>query len=621
MSSELARRDLLVGAGTLGITTCFPAMAQGGTATDNGAGDKAFLDQLETFTQEVLRQAPESATQLGLDHGALASLRGELSHTTPAALEQGAASVRSIRDRLTRTNRAELSLTYQNRYDSLLYSLDRGLEAARFSYGGGALAGLAGGTFPYVVSQQNSAVITVPDLLVSSHEISNHADAEAYTARIAAFARLIDEETAAIRADAARGIMPPKFIADNAVGILKGFRATPAAKQSLVTNLVTKTRALGVATYGDRAENLMETMVYPALEREIAALTAATAQAPMIAGVQRLPDGEAYYRWALRLGTTTSYGPQEIHAIGLAQNEEVKARMDALLRAQGLTQGSVGERAGVLSRDPRQLYPDTDQGRAELIAQLNQRIGDIRAMMPRLSHLGLKADVIVKRVPPDIQDGAPRGYMMPAPLDGSRPAQYYLNLKSTAMWPRYQLASVTAHEGIPGHTWQLAYLAEHHAQLPSISSVIGYNAFVEGWALYAEQLVDEEGLYAQDPWSRLGYLQAQQFRACRLVVDTGLHALGWSREKAIDFLVSETGQGRLPMTSEIDRYCSMPGQACGYKMGHNEILRLREKARKALGSRFDLAGYDDAVVTCGGVPLELLEGVIDRYIERATRDV
>jgi uncharacterized protein (DUF885 family) len=201
-----------------------------------------------------------------------------------------------------------------------------------------------------------------------------------------------------------------------------------------------------------------------------------------------------------------------------------------------------------------------------------------------------------------------------AALDGSRPAIYYVNLKSTSLWPKYQLPTLTAHEGIPGHTWQGAYLAEHHAEIPLITSLMGFNAFVEGWALYAEQLVDEHGLYANDPFGEIGYLQAQQFRACRLVADTGLHAKGWTREQAIDFLAGESGKGKGAATSETDRYCASPGQACGYKTGHNEIVRLRDKAKAALGPKFDLASYNDAVVKACSIPLDLLDGVVDRFI-------
>ena len=288
--------------------------------------------------------------------------------------------------------------------------------------------------------------------------------------------------------------------------------------------------------------------------------------------------------------------------------------MDALLKAQGMSHGSVGERLQALNKDPRFLYPDTDAGRTQLIAYLNDCIARIRPLLPQVSHLALKADVQVKRVPVDIQDGAPLGYMNFASLDGSRPAIYYVNLKTTALWPKYQLPTLTAHEGIPGHTWQGAYLAEHHAEIPLISSMMGFNAFVEGWALYAEQLVDEHGLYDNDPFGRIGYLQAQQFRACRLVADTGLHAMGWTREQTVAFLVEQTGKGQAAMTSETDRYCASPGQACGYKMGHNEILRLREYARSSLGAKFDLGGFDDAVVKTGGVPLPVLATAIERYV-------
>jgi uncharacterized protein (DUF885 family) len=331
------------------------------------------------------------------------------------------------------------------------------------------------------------------------------------------------------------------------------------------------------------------------------------------AGVQRLPDGEAYYAYGLRLGTTTSMPASEIHATGLRQNTELKARIDEILKGQGLTKGSVGERVVALNTDPRFLFPDTEAGRADVIAYIEGKVAATRVLQPQFSHLALKAPVDVKRVPVDIQDGAPLGYMNFASLDGSRPAIYYVNLKSTSLWPRYQLATLSAHEGLPGHAWQGAYLAEG-AGTPLITSLTGFNAFVEGWALYAEQLMDELGLYKADPFGRVGYLQAQQFRACRLVVDTGLHAMGWTREKAIEFLVAETGKGRDAMTSEVDRYCVSPGQACGYKVGHNVIAAERDRARSRLGAKFDVAAFNDAVVTTGGVPLALLPGVIDRYI-------
>jgi uncharacterized protein (DUF885 family) len=427
-------------------------------------------------------------------------------------------------------------------------------------------------------------------------------------------AKQLDDETAQIQRSAARGVVTPDFIAKTVLGQLDGYRATKLTEQKLVTSLATRTAAKGIqGDWGGRAAKLVESMVYPALDRQITAFAAATKNAPHDAGVQRLPDGDAYYSWALRLGTTTNQSPAEIHKIGLAQNEELKARIDRLLRNEGMTTGTVAQRLQALNEDPKQLFSNDEAGRAQLIAYCNGKIAAIRPLLAQLSHMGLKADVTVKRVPEDIQDGAALGYMSFASLDGSRPAIYYINLKSTALWPRYQIATLTAHEGVPGHTYQGAYLAEHQDEIPLIASLMGFNAFVEGWALYAEQLVDELGLYADDPFSQIGYLQALQFRACRLVVDTGLHSMRWTREQAVMFLVGQTGKGVDAMTSETDRYCVAPGQACGYKTGHNEILRLRGTARAALGGKFDLAAFNDVLLRTGGVPLSVLPAAVDAY--------
>jgi uncharacterized protein (DUF885 family) len=607
----LNRRNFVQG---LGATAALPFIP--GIAHAAAAGNKAALrPTLDGFAEEILKLSPEQATTLGVDKGTRATLKGQLSDLSPSGLAQWTDQVKSMKQRLAVVDRGSLSAADQIRLNTVGYACDRALEGTKFRYGGGAASGFYGGTSPYVVSQQNGAVTSVPEFLNSQHSIETKADCEAYLVRMQAFARQIGEESEQIRADASGGVMPPSFIAANALGQLKGYLAIPAAQQPVVSSLVTRAQKAGIG--GDwraRAAAILDRAVYPALDRQIAAFTAATANAPDTASVARLPDGEAYYAWALRLGTTTTQTADEVHTIGLEQNRELLGKMDALLKAQGMTKGSVGQRVQALNKDPRFLFPNTDEGRAQLIAYLNGRIAAIRPLLPQLSHLNLKAEVQVKRVPVDIQDGAALGYMNFASLDGSRPAIYYVNLKTTELWPRYQLPTLTAHEGIPGHTWQGAYLAEHHAEIPLITSLLAFNAFVEGWALYAEQLADEHGLYTDDPFGRIGYLQAQQFRACRLVVDTGMHAKGWNREQAVGFLTDQTGKGVEAMTSEIDRYCASPGQACGYKTGHNEILRLREKARTKLGAKFDLAAFDDAVVKTGGVPLSLLEPVIDGYI-------
>lgn len=578
---------------------------------------KRFSGLLAQFAEELLKLAPATATSLGLDSGARLALKSQWADGSPAGDAKWAAQVKSVLARLGTVDRAALPPADQIRYDTVKHAATMGAQGTKWKFGGAA-SGWGGGTAPYPVTQQDGALTAIPEFLDSQHQIKNRADAEAYVARVAGFARLLDQETAKIKEQAAMGIAPPSFIAANALGQLKGYRQTAIADQKLVSSIAQRTKALGLAgDWSARVTKIVESMIYPALDRQIAAFAKATEKATDIAGVHKLPDGEAYYQWALKLGTTTNMPAAEIHAIGLEQNRAIQSRMDAILKAQGMTQGSVGERVLALTSDPAQVYPDTDAGREALIGYCNEQVAKIRKLMPQLTHLDMKAPLIIKRVPVDIQAGASLGYMNFASLDGSRPAIYYINLKSTSLWPKYQLTTLTAHEGLPGHTWQGAYLAEKHAEIPLISSLMGFNAFIEGWALYSEQLCDEAGLYKDDPFGQIGYLQAQQFRACRLVVDTGLHAMKWTREQAIRFLVENTGRGKNAMTSEIDRYSVSPGQACGYKMGHNEINRLRDRAKVALGDRFDLAGFNDAVVKTGGVPLTVLGTAVDQFVAGA----
>ncbi len=617
--TSIDRREMLALTFALAAAATIPG--RGAASAAPAAADataRHFAKLLADFAEEILRLKPETATSLGLDRGARRALKSRLDSISAAGDERWAAQARSMLARLRAIDPVRLTPLDRLRYDTVQYAATAAVEGTKFLCGRAEAAFNNNGIAPFPVTQQDGAVTSVPEFLDSQHQIADAADAEAYLARIQAFARMLDDESARIASQSAHGIMPPSFIASNALGQLNAYRRTPAAQQKLVTSLLARARTLGIkGDWEARATGLVQKEVYPALDRQIAAFARATEHATDAAGVDRLPDGEAYYRWALKLGTTTDMSPQEIHAVGLEQNRAIQSRMDAILKGQGMTQGTVGERLLALNSRPEQLFADDDAGRAQLIDYCNERIAAMRALMPRFSHLQLKAALRVKRVPPDIQDGAPLGYMNGASIDGVRPATYYINLKSTHLWPKYQIPTLTTHEGLPGHAWQGAFLTEHSSEIPLIFQLMGFNAYIEGWALYAEQCADEMGLYADDPFGQVGYLQAQQFRACRLVVDTGLHALKWSREQAIRFLVEETGRGRDAMTSEIDRYCVSPGQACGYKTGHNEILRQRERARAALGARFDLAAFNDAVVKTGGVPLTVLGTAVDQFIAGA----
>jgi uncharacterized protein (DUF885 family) len=604
------RRDFLLSTGAAGV-----ALSVGAGAPSSSWAATPLSTLLDRYAEQTLQDNPTAATSLGLDTGVHAALKSRLDDSSWAAVQRASAQCAARLTELKAIDRASLKGGDLINYDAVVYANQLGADAARFGYGDNTLASAMGeSATPYVISQQTGAFSGVPDFLDSQHKVDGAADADAYLARLEAFAVVLDQQTGRARRDASLGVIPPDYLLATTLQQMRGFRATPAAQSSLVSSLARRAKAKGIAgDYAGRATRIVEGQVYPALDRQMAVLTANAAKAGHQAGVWRLPDGEAYYDWLLKVGTSTALTPEEVHQMGLEQNKAIGARMDGLLKAQGLSQGSVGERMTVLGKDPRNLYPNTDAGRAELIAYLNGRIAAVRPLMPRLSRMTLKADVVVKRVPTEIELGAGLGYMNSGSLDGSRPSTYYINLHDTANWPRFSLPSLTYHETIPGHVWQGAFVTERHT-LPLFNTMLGFNAYVEGWALYAEQMADEVGLYDDDPLGRLGYLQGQKFRAARLVVDTGLHSKRWSREQAVDWMVGATGRSKEAATSEIDRYCSTPGQACGYKVGHTEIVRLREKARAAKGPRFDLRDFNDAVVTAGTVPLTVLAGVIDRYI-------
>ena len=610
----LDRRQLMLTAAA-GLAASTPALAAAkkkAPATANARAD-ALMDRI---ANEILDESPAAVTGLGLDTGKRAAQKFKLGDRSWASVVQESKECGERLKRLNAIDRKGLTGATATTRDALAYALELGVEAGRFQYGDNSMSSaMSESSTPYVVSQQTGSYGQVPEFLNSQHLINAPVDCESYLARMADFANILDQETERVKRDTGQGVIAPTYILDNALGQLTGFRATPPAEASMTLSLANRAKAKGFAgDWAGKAAALIADKINPALDRQIAALTAARGKATEEAGVWKLPDGEAYYGWLLKVGTSTPHTAEEIHQMGLDQNAQIEARMDALLKSQGLTQGSVGERVQALTKDPKFLYPNDDEGRAKVLAYLNGRIQAARDALPKISRLKMKAPVIAKRVPPNIQDGAGLGYMNSGSLDGSRPAIYYINLKDTANWPIFTLPSLTYHETLPGHAWQGAYLAEQKA--PLISSLMGFNAYVEGWALYAEQLADEVGLYADDPFGKLGYLQAQQFRACRLVADTGLHAKRWTRDQTIDFLTGATGRARGAMTSETDRYIGTPGQACGYKVGHTEINRLRDGARKRLGKRFDVRDFNDAVVGAGSVPLTVLATVIDTYVAR-----
>jgi len=611
MTAAVDRRQFLATAAAAGLLVGCKVR----TGTSAGEGDLAR--QLQRIADQLLAEYPQNATILGIAKNKLAPLAHEWQDQTPAGFAKRKENISSRLGALRKMDLRDLSNPDKLNGSVALQAHELAEAGYAFEYGDPLVLDPNNGfrNTPYVVNQLGSSYSDLPDFLESRHTIASAEDALAFADRVDAYARNIDGETERLKHDRRIGVIAPDFNLDKTIAIIGG-GASEKPDQSAV--LATFKKKMGEAKLSDdtlteRVRQAMATKVIPALQRQVEELKAHRAAATSDAGVWHIKDGEAYYRWALKAGTTTNRTPDDIHKLGLDQVKEIQSRMDAIMRKQGLTGGTVGQRMAALGKDPKQLYPNTVAGREQLLAYLNGRIEDIRMRLPRAFATMVPGNLIIKRVPPSIEAGAPGGYASAGSIDGKVPGQYYINLRDTSEWPKFSLPTLCYHEGIPGHIWQ----GDYANRMPLIRSMLAFNAYSEGWALYAEQLADELGVYADDPLGQLGYLQSMGFRACRLVVDTGLHAMKWTRDQAIDWFVTTNGDPRSSVEKEVDRYCAMPGQACGYKVGQLEIVRLRDKAKAALGSKFDLRRFDDAVVLGGSVPMTLLETVIDGYIAKS----
>ncbi len=603
------RRDMLATAAATLLTAGLTATGARAAVGDGSAALNALFD---AFVSEALDLQPEGATSLGLDVGPRKAQKARLSDRSPAGARAQQALASDQLRRLEAFDTKALAAPDALNREVVLYGLRQQVDnARRFNYAGG------GAGSPYVINQfQGSAYHDLPDFLDAQHRIEDRDDAEAYLARLDAFATAMDQDAESVRHDQSLGVVPPDFVLDNTQIQLKGLRATPADKSVLVQSLAR--RAAEKKLDGDweaRASRLYLDKVLPALDRQLDLVSKLRAVATHDAGVWRLPDGDAYYTASVAAWTTTTLSGDEIHRQGLALVETLSAKADAAMRAQGLTQGSVGARYRAMYDDPRYRYPNTDEGNAKLLADLNVKVAQVQTRLPAYFGVLPKAKVEIRRIPPYTEAGAPGGYYEGASLDGSRPGAYYINLRDTSEVPSWTLPTLTFHEAIPGHHLQGSIAQE--TSLPLIRKLSFFSAYIEGWALYAEQLADEMGMYDADAPGRIGYLHDALFRAVRMVVDSGLHAKRWSREQAIAYYVQVLGDKDAAAATEVERYCVAPGQACGYMLGKLTWLRERERAKGAMGARFDIRAFHDAGLTGGAVPLDVLPQLIDRYIGRA----
>jgi uncharacterized protein (DUF885 family) len=612
-------------------------IALGLTFAASGCGPRqarpmtAFEGKLSDWTREILSDSPETASIAGVQNDvAGGSYANRLDDRSALAVEsRRSAAVRRFAE-LRSLNARNLSDEERLTYAVLQDQFANSAGGAAFSYGEFTPLG---GVHPYVLNQMDSAFITLPTFLDDRHDVTDAASAETYLTRLRAVATAIDQETERARADAALGVRPPGFIMDTVAGMLETVLRDPPIAQIYVTGFKRKLEAIAAAETNPqrratierdnqvlvaRAEAIVRDHVLPAHQRAWQFVRSDRGNAGDEATVARLPRGPEFYAAALKIETTTDLTPDQIHRIGLDRVAALNRELDVALRRLGMTEGPVGQRLAQMTVDPRYQYEDSDAGRAQLISDVQARVSRVLERAPQWFGRPPQARLEVRRVPAFAEAGSPGAYYNPPSLDGSAPGVYFINMRNLAEMTRIDLPTQDFHEAVPGHHFQIA-LAQEMTDTPLLRRLISFNAYTEGWGLYAEELADEQGFHEGDLAGRIGYLRWQLWRAVRLVVDTGLHAKNWTRQQAIDYVSQTTGDAPGVIVTEVDRYIVWPGQACGYELGRREIARLREEARNELGSDFDLRGFHDAVLLKGEVPLSVLDTLVHDWIPEQRR--
>jgi uncharacterized protein (DUF885 family) len=607
--ADFTRRQTLAGLGGISALALLPACARtvaSPTSTPIPANDAdATLDHI---AYRMLAHEPGRATGLGVDTGDYAAWRSTFGTGGEEGRQAYAGALKELVAEARAFPRAGLTSDQQIGFEVVESAFSKALEGMAMPYGDVAVGSWRNA--PYVVIQNVGGYIDMPRFFGSTQPLKTAEDIGPYMDRLAEVPALLDGELERIRSAHGLGLVPPSFLLDKAI---RQMEASLGGANESYAGPLSESGIAGSERAASQAERIVASGIVPALERQLAELKAQHTEAKDNAGMWAQPMGEEYYAWAVSASTTTAMTPDEIHRQGLAELDEIHGKMDPILREIGYTQGCVGERMQALSADPRYQFAEGDTGRAEIFAFINERVAWIKSQMPRAFNQLVDPPLEVRRLPLAEEPGAPGAYGGAGSKDGSIPGRFWINLRTTDLHRKYDLADLAFHESIPGHVWE----GEFSNRLPLIRSILAFNAFSEGWALYAEQLADELGAYDEYKVGRLGYLQSLAFRACRLVVDTGLHSKRWTREQGRQFFVERNGSKIEEVASEVDRYCSWPGQACGYKIGHTEIVRQRARAQAELGSAYDFKAFNTAVILGGNAPLNVVANTVSRYIASA----
>ena len=607
----ITRRRTLAALGGVSTLALMPAAVRAAGNAPQSSGPIAGLDPdaaLERIAYRMLAHEPGRATGLGVDTGEYAAWRSTFGLPGEAGRASYAAALGEMVAEVKAYPKAGLTSDQQIGFEVVETAFARAVQGMALPYGDVAVGSWRNA--PYVVIQNVGGYINMPRFFSSTQPLNAADDVGPYLDRLIEVPAILDGERERIRAARSMGVVPPAFLIDKAIAQMEASIA--GAKEAYAGPLETSAMA-DAKSAAAQAERVTARGIVPALERQLAELRNQRAAAGEKAGMWAQPMGEEYYAWALGASTTTNLSPDEIHRQGLAELDELHSQMDPILRKIGYTKGSVGARMRGLADDPRYKFAEGDPGRKEIFAFIDERLGWIKSQMPRAFTQVVNPRMEVVRLPLSEEPGAPGAYGGAGSKDGSIPGRFWINLRTTDLHRKYDLADLAFHEAIPGHVWE----GEFSNRLPLIRSILAFNAFSEGWALYAEQIADELGAYKGFEVGRLGFLQSLAFRACRLVVDTGLHSKQWTREQGRQFFVERNGSKVEEVASEVDRYCSWPGQACGYKIGHSQILRQRERAKQELGRKYDFRAFNTALVLGGNAPLSVMANTVSRYIAEA----
>ncbi len=569
---------------------------------------------LRTFAKFVFK-GPELLTMLGfLEKFGLHGHNARLSDASEAFQDKTYRFVRRDLGILRSYNRQRMPRGVQISADVMAAFLDDIVEGERFRY------------HDYPVNQMFGIQSEMPNFMMTIHPVISKLEARNYVRRLNRFGVKFDQALEGLRIREAKGCIPPRFVIRRVLDEMIAFIGAPARENPLYTVFAEKLGKLNNVKVADQQQILaeataaIENTVYPAYQKFIDYFTSLEQKATEDDGVWKLPDGDAYYAYCLRSNTTTNYTPAEVHEIGLREVERIEAEMRAIFERLGYANvENPTRKLNELGKEERFLYANTDEGRAACLGEYQHILDEMNAALDPYFAVRPKAILKVERVPEFREKTSAGAYYQMGALGGGRPGIFFANLRDMNEIHKFGMKTLSYHEGIPGHHFQIS-IAQELKSVPIFRRMLPFTAYAEGWALYAEKLAREIGMYRDDPYSELGCLDSELFRAVRLVVDTGIHYKRWTREQAIEYMSAHAAQEQESVISEIERYIVMPGQACAYKIGMIKILELRERTQKALGSAFDLREFHDVILKNGSLPLSILDEIVQAYIRQKTAE-